>query len=143
MTKKEKIKISIAIGISITLLCSFFSISYLKTKEISPPSTQIESNTKKDYITLDINGFKYKSEIVGIKKVYEIMEKLKEDKKITFEEKTYSGMGKFIEEINGIKNNGEKNWIYYVNNKKANIGISNYEVKAGDIISWKYEKNIN
>ena len=67
------------------------------------------------------------------------MEKLKSEGKINFVEKNYTGMGKFIESINGIKN-GEKNWIYYVNGQKANIGVSNYKIKNGDIVSWKYEK---
>jgi len=62
--------------------------------------------------------------------------------KIDFKDKTYSGMGKLIEEINGISN-GDKYWIYYVNGQKANIGISNYKIKAGDVVSWKYEKNTN
>ena len=26
-----------------------------------------------------------------------------------------------------------------VNNEKANIGVSNYKINNGDIISWKYE----
>ena len=71
------------------------------------------------------------------------MAELQKEGKINFKDETYSGMGKFIEEINGVKNNGEQNWIYYVNGKKAEIGISNYEIKAGDTVSWKYEKNIN
>ena len=44
-------------------------------------------------------------------------------------------MGKLVEEINGLKNSGEKNWIYYINGKKANIGVSNYKINKGDIVS--------
>jgi len=66
------------------------------------------------------------------------MNQMQNESKIAFKDKTYAGMGKFIEEING-KKNGEKNWIYYVNNIKANIGISNYKIKSGDVVSWKYE----
>ena len=69
------------------------------------------------------------------------MQQLQNEGKIIFKEKNYLGMGKFVEEINGVKSNGEKYWIYYVNNKKANIGISNYKINEGDIVSWKYEKN--
>ena len=50
-------------------------------------------------------------------------------------------MGKFIVAINGVKGNGDKNWIYYVNGKKAQTGVSNYKLKSGDVVSWKYEKN--
>ena len=47
-----------------------------------------------------------------------------------------------IEEINKVKNGGEKNWIYYVNGKKAEIGVSNYKIKEGDVVSWKYENSL-
>jgi hypothetical protein len=67
------------------------------------------------------------------------MIQLRDEGQIYFKEKNYSGMGEFIEEINNQKNNGEKNWIYYVNDKKANIGISNYKINPGDVVSWKYE----
>lgn len=72
--------------------------------------------------------------------VYDFMSKLRSEGKINFTEKNYTGMGKFIETINGIKNNGGQNWIYYVNGKEAQVGVSNYKIKAGDIVSWKYEK---
>jgi len=64
---------------------------------------------------------------------------LRNEGKIDFKEKTYVGMGKFIEEINGVKGNGNKYWIYYVNNKKAEVGVSNYKLKSGDVVSWKLE----
>lgn len=87
---------------------------------------------------LEINGEKIETIINENESVYSFMSKLQEENKIVFKDETYSGMGKFIKEINGIKN-GEKNWIYYVNNKKAEIGISNYKIKPGDVVSWKYE----
>lgn len=71
--------------------------------------------------------------------VYDFMDKLRKEEKINFTEKNYVGMGKFIVSINEIKGNGDKNWIYYVNNKKAETGVSNYKIKEGDIVSWKYE----
>lgn len=94
----------------------------------------------KNTITLEINGIKYESKISEEISVYDFMDKLRTEEKIDFKEKNYSGMGKFIEEINGIKN-GEKYWIYYVNGEKATIGVSNYKINEGDIISWKYEKD--
>lgn len=72
--------------------------------------------------------------------VYDFMDKLRNEGKINFTEKNYTGIGKFIESINGVKGHGEQNWIYYVNGKKAQIGVSNYKLKPGDVVSWKYEK---
>ncbi|MFZ2072708.1 MAG: DUF4430 domain-containing protein [Minisyncoccia bacterium] len=115
----------------------------------NPPPKTINNNTllkqnspdpNSKIITLLINEAKYTTNISEETSVYDFMDKLRTEGKIDFKDKTYSGMGKFIEEINGIKN-GEKYWIYYVNNKKANIGVSNYKINEGDIVSWKYEKD--
>ena len=110
----------------------FFCVYLLNT----PRSVSIKSEVN----VTQKNELIYKYNIVGEKSVYDFMRQLQTEGKITFKDKTYSGMGKFIEEINGIKNGTEKNWIYYVNGIKANIGVSNYKINKGDIISWKYEK---
>ncbi len=82
----------------------------------------------------------FRDDIPGKISVYDFMQKLQSEGKITFTEKNYIGMGEFINSINGIKNNGSQNWIYYVNGKEAQVGVSNYKIKSGDVISWKYEK---
>ena len=69
------------------------------------------------------------------------MSQLRNEGKINFTEKNYAGMGKFIETINGVKGNGGQNWIYYVNGKEAQVGVSNYKINPGDVVSWKYEKS--
>jgi len=150
MFKKEKIKILITIGISISLFCVFLLTSYIESKEISPPlevtdetkKVEIKEETNKKII-LEIEEKKYETEIEKEISVYEFMTKLQEEGKINFKEKTYLGMGKLIEEINGLKNDGNKYWIYYVNGKEAQVGVSNYKIKAGDVVSWKYEGNSN
>ncbi|MEK7104171.1 MAG: DUF4430 domain-containing protein, partial [Patescibacteria group bacterium] len=74
--------------------------------------------------------------------VYELMNLLKARGDINFQGKTSLGLGFFVEEINGLKNNPNENvyWIYYINNKAAQVGVSNYILKPNDIINWKYEK---
>jgi hypothetical protein len=125
MLKKEKIKILIAIIIFIVSFGIYFFNSQMPIKEIPPLSEKV-----------------FEDNISGEISVYDFMNKLQSEGKINFKDKTYSGMGKFIEEIDGLKNNGDKNWIYYVNGKKATIGVSNYKLNPGDIVSWKYEKSI-
>ena len=71
--------------------------------------------------------------------VYDFMSRLRSQGKISFTEKSYTGMGKFILTINGIGGNKNKNWIYYVNGERAQTGVSNYKLKSGDIVSWKLE----
>lgn len=87
------------------------------------------------------NDITFTDIIPGSISVYGFMDKLRSEGQITFTEKNYIGMGKFIEEINGVKSSSGYSWIYYVNGKKAEIGVSNYKINKGDIVSWKYEKN--
>ena len=152
MFKKRKILIETSILVILILFSIFKILPRQKSVEIPKPPdspTVGKSNeTKKNEIqkkensvdntTLEINGTKYETEISGPTNVDALMQKLKDEGKINFKSETYTGMGKFIEEINGVKND-KKNWIYYVNGEKANIGISNYQIKPGDVVSWKYE----
>lgn len=120
-----------------------------REKDNSLPEKRLQSVQNTDIITtydenksatLEINELSYKSTIENDTSVYDFMQKIKDKGEITFEEKNYTGMGKFIDEINGIRGNGEKYWIYYVNDTKAKIGISNYKINPGDVVSWRYEK---
>jgi len=101
---------------------------------------KIETEEKIKAVML-INGSKYETEIKAGSSVYDLMNLLKSQNKINFSGKNYSGLGFFVEEINSLKNNpAGKNWLYYVNGKPAQVGISYYLIKANDIIEWKYEK---
>ena len=133
-------KIKILILLIILILIGVFIFISKKTPPL--PNLPLTKNEKKEegQATLEINGVKYQSQIEGEISIADFMEKLINEGKINFKEKNYIGMGKFIDELNGTKNSEDKNWIYYVNNKKANIGISNYKINQGDIVSWKYEK---
>ena len=143
MTKREKIKKLILI-VFLLAVC-FVLISVYKTQQKNPPPPNLPlikgeaGGGQSVKTTLEIDGIKYETEITENETVYEFMEKLRNEGKIDFKEKTYVGMGKFIEEINGVKGNGNKYWIYYVNNKKAEVGVSNYKLKSGDVVSWKLE----
>ncbi|MCM2339291.1 MAG: DUF4430 domain-containing protein [Burkholderiales bacterium] len=155
MKKTKIIKFTIIIAFSTILFSLLFSVLFSSFKNENRIKSEIQ-NTKpqsKNYkiendelkklikITVEINDKKYESTLPENSNIYEHMEQLQKEGKVTFKYKNYPGMGKFIEEINNIKN-GEKSWIYYVNNKKATIGISNYKIENGDVVSWKLESNI-
>lgn len=89
---------------------------------------------------LEVNLVRHESEITGEVSVYDFMSKLRNEGKIYFTEKNYVGMGKLILSINGLKSNGDRTWIYYVNGQKAQVGVSNYKINPGDVVSWKYEE---
>lgn len=82
----------------------------------------------------------YKLQVTGTSTVYELML----NSQLNFKSKTFSGLGEFVEEINGLKNDAQtgKYWIYYINGESAKLGISQQTVKPNDIITWNYEKSI-
>ncbi|MDD4901172.1 MAG: DUF4430 domain-containing protein [Patescibacteria group bacterium] len=88
-----------------------------------------------------IDGAEYGAAVEAGGSVYDLMAALQQEKKINFQGQNYPGLGFFVTEINGIKNNplGE-NWIYYVNGQPAKVGVSYYKLKNNDIVEWKYEK---
>ena len=120
MDKNNK-KIILIVLVSLSLLGLFFFSSHV----VSKPITELN----------------YTDTVPGLISVYDFMSKLRSEGKIDFTEKNYIGMGKFIETINNVKGDGNRNWIYYVNGKKAIIGVSNYKINKGDIVSWKYEES--
>jgi len=96
-------------------------------------------------VTLLAQGKKYIIPFQENTSVYESMQKLsaRSADHFYFVAREYPGMGFFVEEINGLKNDNRAGiyWIYYINGQSAKIGISNYIIKSGDIIEWKYEKS--
>jgi len=90
--------------------------------------------------TLLVAGNNHITKIAPNSSVYDLMQRLREDKVISFSGREYSGMGFFVEEINGVKNDNLKGryWIYYINGESAKLGVSNYIVQNNDLIEWKY-----
>lgn len=94
-----------------------------------------------DFVTLKILDKNYQVSFENGDSVFDVMNKIKSDKNnnFDFKYKEYPSLGVFVEEINGLKNGQDKYWIYYVNGKEAEVGISKYILKRGDIISWNQE----
>lgn len=107
----------------------------VKPEAVKPP---LEEKIKAIML---IDSDKYEVNIKPGSSVYDLMNLLKAENKIDFSGKNYSGLGFFVESINGLKNNptGE-NWVYYINGRPAPVGVSNHLIKNNDIIEWTYEK---
>ncbi|PIR96618.1 MAG: hypothetical protein COT92_00140 [Candidatus Doudnabacteria bacterium CG10_big_fil_rev_8_21_14_0_10_42_18] len=57
------------------------------------------------------------------------------------ETKSFSGVGEYVESINGKKADGTSEfWALYVNGQQAQVGASSYYPKNEDKIEWKLEK---
>lgn len=139
MSKKIKTVTGIAILIFLSLFLIFFFSNTALKENLLPIINLPSGNPEIVETILEIDGKVYQSEIIGQISVYNFMNKFRNEGKINFTEKNYTGIGKFIVAINGVKGNGDQNWIYYVNGKEAQVGVSNYKINPGDVVSWKYE----
>ncbi|HAQ02307.1 hypothetical protein A2467_01825 [Candidatus Nomurabacteria bacterium RIFOXYC2_FULL_36_8] len=114
------------------------SIKNQKNKGLK--TVQTENSIKIKFSVLDK---KYEVETREGASVFEMMKTLEEKSTppdtFSFKYKEVSGLGSFITEINGVKGAPGEYWMYYVNDKLASIGVSQYILKEGDIISWKNE----
>jgi hypothetical protein len=73
--------------------------------------------------------------------IFDAMQILASTTSFRFEAKHYAGLGYFIESINGIRNEDGWYWTLYVDDAFAKKGASQYELKHGDRVEWKYEKH--
>lgn len=109
----------------------------------SPPLVEVNnfvSSTISVTLTVQTESFSIPTKPGGT--TYDLMKKAEELDFIEMKTKDYGGdLGHLVEEINSKRSNPQekKYWIYYINGKKASIGISTYKPQAGDTISWKYE----
>ena len=89
--------------------------------------------------SLVVNNTTYSLAIPANSTAYDFMKLLREKTSFNFTGRDFGGpLGFFVEEINGVKN-GQKFWIFSINGKKSQLGVSNYRIQSGDIISWNYE----
>ena len=74
--------------------------------------------------------------------VFELLEKVSEDNNFELKYKD-TEMGVFIESIDGIQNDFKTNkfWQFWVNNNYSKVGASDYILKGGEIIEWKFLNN--
>lgn len=143
--KNKKFYIYIIIIASLFLITGLFY--FYKNKSInfsSYPKDKQEVVEAEIRVSLDVLDKKYQIHIGENSSVFDLMNKIQTESSkndsFVFKYKEYKAMGAFIEEINGVRNTKDQSWIYYVNGVKASVGVSNYKIKDGDIISFKYEK---
>ena len=102
-----------------------------------------ESQEQENFIeaALEVGEKTYQVFLPKDSSAYDLMAKAQETSDFSFRGQEFPGLGFFIQEINGLEQSPRigKYWIYYINGKKAEVGISAYTVNNHDIISWKYE----
>lgn len=107
---------------------------------ISPVEIEAPVATPQVKASLLVGGQEY-SLVVAENETLEVaMKNLVKISNFSFDGKDFSGMGFFVDIINGQKNGGGKYWILYVNDSLAAEGISQLLIKPGDRIEWRYEQ---
>lgn len=92
---------------------------------------------------LKVGGSSYETYLPEGSNVYDLMNGIAAQyPEFHFKGRNFPGLGFFVEEINGVSQNKKEGfyWIYYINNKVASVGVSNYKIKENDVITWNYEK---
>lgn len=87
--------------------------------------------------SLIVSGEEFVIQSTGQTTVYDAMNSLTAEGKMTFEGKNYPGLGFFVTQINSLQSGDGKNLMYYINGVEASVGVSSYIVQEGDIIEWK------
>jgi len=74
------------------------------------------------------------------KTTFDLLKRVTQENNLEFSFKEYPDLGVFIESIDNVANDAKINkwWQYWVNEEYAKVGASNYYLKNGDLVEWKY-----
>lgn len=120
------------------------TIEQTKEKVLIPENKIKVENFDKNQntnVSLEVNGKNYNFKVKEKSSVFEAMKTLENSfpNDFNFRYKEHEGLGSFVTEINGLKGSSGKYWIYYINNEKPAVGVSQLILKEGDIIRWNQE----
>lgn len=98
------------------------------------------SDDQKIKVSFTAGEFSRSFDIPADSTAYDLMTELASTTDFAFKSRYYSGLGYFVQEINGRPNAGGAYWTLYVNGKYSNVGASQYKLQPGDAVEWRYEK---
>lgn len=116
-----------------------------RTTDLEDRTFVVEDRTEQETVqaVIEVQGLSYKISVPEGSTAYDLMVAAAfQYEDFSFKGKEFSGLGFFVEEINGLAQDkqGGIYWIYYINGEKAPLGVSQYKLKANDVIAWSYEK---
>ena len=80
-------------------------------------------------------------EINSDENLFDVLQRVTQQNAVEFSYKDFGGdLGIFIESINNSSQQGSKTkwWQYWVNGEYAKVGVSSYQIKAGDDILFRF-----
>lgn len=142
-------------GLSKIILCglSFFLFGLFVGYAIPLPEQSSLLSTKVSTSTISIM-FDYGDDGISVfhdisikegDSMFDVLFDMSESDKLTLEYTDYGlGMGVMIMSIDNYTNGNPRGtyWQYWVNNKYAKVGASNFKVNNNDVIEWKFTKEL-
>lgn len=126
---------------------SQFSQSPNEERAIPPNQQENQQKTQKETFQVELSidhGVKktYFVEVAKGSTVYDLLKEASSQYGFSLDVSYDPAYGAFIEEIDGVRNNPQegKYWLYYLNDKLANLGASSQKLSLGNKVLWKYEK---
>ncbi|MCP6726461.1 MAG: DUF4430 domain-containing protein [Patescibacteria group bacterium] len=126
----------------LVLLVLFAGAVLLISGQIGQTDRTLENVLGTDIaVILETEETRYEVTIPQGSSVFDVMQTA-QDQGFTFAGREFSGLGFFVEEIEGKRQNPKERmyWIYYVNGKKAQVGVSLYIIEDNNVITFKYEE---
>ena len=122
----------------------FFAVTQKGMKSTPTPSQNVLGNTNiastsGTTVIIDYGDTKVTYTNIEGKTVFDVLKKITAEKNIPLEYTQYD-FGVFIKTIGNKTNTKELSWVYYVNDKSADVASDKYELKQGDKVEWKFGK---
>lgn len=112
-----------------------------KSGERNPAAATATASPENTFqIPVLIGNASYHAAISNNGTVYDAMLHLASTTSFAMDTKYFSGLGYFIESINGVPNANGAYWTLYVNGAYSPVGASARVLEPGDTIEWRYEK---
>lgn len=140
-----KLKQKQIIFLVITLIVFFSVILFWQPKDLWKIKLLPIEKAETDGVLYIINRgeeniSEYQIEISNNSTVFSLLEELAEKEDFETETSFYSEMGVFVESIDGFKGGTDnKWWQYWINGKLGEVAADKKQVKAKDVIEWKFE----
>lgn len=149
MSNKNKLASFFILGLVVVIALVVGFILPQFTPEPSPLSpvaeeTQVQTLNFKFDSGDEILEF-YDVEINRGETLFEVIKRVTEQNGVEFSYKDFGGeLGIFIESINNssLQESKTKWWQYWVNEEYSQMGVSSYQVKAGDIIVFRFTDDL-
>ncbi len=120
------------------------SLENAETSSVSIGDVQTQSTCSKsnedlttDYITFSIDDKNVEVPFREGDTLYTTLRTAKEKGLVQFEGRDYSGLGFFVTAIGSLRGGDGKYIMYFINNKEATVGVSQYVPDNNDVIEWK------